>query len=342
MDLSASDWKCPQTLPLGQEMNTPPATDGGIRLKSYQYRHREPWTCLAGRRDADYDIHWEPKPIDALLGSKSPSKRADAPRSPHPTGKPSCYISDVPVTAISPIVEGKLDVGGQQEQGRLEAGVGNGGCIIGNGGARPDMETIENPFAAEDVAICPGDSSNTTMSTKIGTVDKSDTAITTTLNDRENLVHNAVGGAEESVKPRSRLRRRLGNTAVSRKGNGDAIPDARAVWVRQQLAISDAHNLVLHSTCKEEGSKTADDADNPLFSSTKDGERPISTARDRDREAQVRGCLRMSLLQLGGGEKNTFLQKVRSDQLCLGRARLMSWVIESCQGTLYRFSLVGG
>lgn len=271
MNLSASDWNCNQTLRLGQEMSTPLASDGGIRLKSHQYRDREPWTCLAARGDSDYDIHWEPKPtrpIRTPLERKSLSKTSDAPRSSHTTGKPSCNTGDDdPAATLSPFVKRELDVRREQKQGRQEAGVGNGSCIIGNRRrAGPGMETIGKPFAADDVAVHLVDS-------VYATVDQSDAAITPTLNDRK--------------KSRSRLRHGLGNTGVI--NGGVMMPDERAVWVRQQLAISDAHNLVVHSTCKERGLKTADDADNIPFSSTKDGEQPIGPARDRAREAHVRG-----------------------------------------------------
>lgn len=337
--LSTGDCNCNQTLRMGQELSTPPAAaDGGCRLKPHHYRDREPWTCLAGRRDSDYDIHWEPKPMKILLESKSLSQKADAPRSPHTTGRPSRYTSDdVPATTTSPFVKRELDVvGREQKQGRQEAGeVINGRCIISNRRrAGPDMETIGNPFAADGLAVYPADSTYTTISTKIGKVDKSDAAITTTtLNDRETIVHNTGGGAEESVKSRCRFRRGLGNTAVS---NGGAIPDARTVWVRQQLAISDAHNLVAHSTCKEGGwSKTADDTDNSIpFSSTKNGEQPIGTARDRAREAQVTGVYknvpsvarrRRDERGLAKGEKRSVASWPFETHHAVGRRTLPPW-----------------
>lgn len=40
---------------------------GGIRLQSHHYSDRESWSCLEGRRQSDYDLHWESRETNVRL-----------------------------------------------------------------------------------------------------------------------------------------------------------------------------------------------------------------------------------------------------------------------------------
>lgn len=57
----------------------PASSSGGVILKSHHYSDREPWSCLEGREQSDYDLHWECRDTNKPAVSYAPVENKVSP-----------------------------------------------------------------------------------------------------------------------------------------------------------------------------------------------------------------------------------------------------------------------
>lgn len=84
-------------------MPDPASSSGGAILESHHYSDREPWSCLEGRKQSDYDLHWEcrdtnkPAASNAPVGNKVPSAGNVSPEDSTPLNSTAPLESGAPL-----------------------------------------------------------------------------------------------------------------------------------------------------------------------------------------------------------------------------------------------------